>query len=465
MEFLEKQKCLFVFKQVLDYFNKNFVVSEPVYDNTQPSKSIEKTIFKLFFHDYMLDLLPHTVNGIVYDFKSFDKKIFMTVIGRMWPQSQYKFVNELDYISTMKSVNFQVEPYTLSQKKLFNDILDDYIGYLLATKKKNKYVIDTRYLQQFEIREGYSKLDCIIYLDDTMHFDYCKINGQKRIDDLAIRECITAITTIVTLEKHAFKVHFLISDKFNILLNTVDKTSPIYRILIPVTNNPYQINESASITLLGQTGFCYWFNFTRNGLTQYHDYVKQNFKIRDFLIPKQFPGKSAINQHQHLWFNCIRKFVSKFLSIQHIYNYDDFINLLQENYDGIYEKSKTKLENIIDICSMMIYNNIAHECYSNPKISKLPQNPYKLSSSWKQNDSSNLSDKINNLREQTNVNIISYKTGLEAIRMDDERWINMCCVNSKEKQIYRKFLIDISQLDIPEDAILHPKNISSSVSY
>ena len=36
--------------------------------------------------------------------------------------------------------------------------------------KKHKYVIDTRYLKQFEIREGYSKLDCVIYLDKKMKF-------------------------------------------------------------------------------------------------------------------------------------------------------------------------------------------------------------------------------------------------------------------------------------------------------
>jgi hypothetical protein len=389
----------------------------------------------------------------------------MTIIGRMWPQSQYKFVNELDYITTMKSVNFQVEPYTLSQKQLFDDFIDNYIGYGLVTQKKNKCVIDTRYLQQFEIREGYSKLDCIIYLDDAMHFDYCKINGQKRTDDLAIRECITSITTIATIEKHLFQVHLLVSGKFNLLLATMDKTIPIYRILIPITNDLYTGNECASIALLGQTGFCTWFNLTRNGLKQYYEYVNKFFKIRDFLIPKQFPGESEVHRHQHLWFNCIRKFVNAFLSIQPRHNYDDFIKLLKENYDGIYDKNKTKLENITDICTMMIYSNIIHECYSNPKISKLPQNPYTLSTTWKQNDNSNISDKINNLGEQTSVNFVAYATSLEAIRMDDERWINMCCVNSKEKQIYRKFLIAISQLDIPEDAILHPKNISSSVSY
>ena len=120
---------------------------------------------------------------------------------------------------------------------------------------------------------------------------------------------------------------------------------------------------------------------------------------------------------------------------------------------------------MIDICAMMIYSNIIHECYSNPKISKLPMNPFTLSTTWKENDSSNISDKINNLGEQTETNFIAYATSLESIRLDDKRFINMCCVNEEEKQIYKDFLIAISKLDIPEDAILHPKNISSSISY
>jgi hypothetical protein len=465
MDYLEKQKCLFVFKSLLYYKKADSVIHQPVYDNTQPSKSFEKTVFNLIFHDSMLDLIPHTKYGTLGDFKLRNKIIVLTVLGRMWPHSNYKFVNETDYIDTMKSVNFQTEPSELSQRDLFDDFISNYIGYGLVTKNKNKYVIDARYLKQFEIREGYSNLDCVIYLDEKMKFDYCKIKGQKRTDDFAIRECITAISTISTIEKHAFQIHFLITDKFNLLLNTVDKTNPVYRILIPITNKPYTVNEYASISLLGPTGFCVSFNLTRKGLGQYYEYTKQKFKIRDFLIPKELPGQSAIHKHQHLWYECIHNFVKEFLLIQTELDCDDFIKLLNKNYDGIYDDTKTKLENMIDICAMMIYSNIIHECYSNPTFSKLLTNPFTLSTTWKENDSSVISDKINNLGEQTEVNFIAYATSLEAIRMDDERWVNMCCVNDDEKVIWQTFRTAISKLEIPDDATLHSKNISSSVSY
>jgi hypothetical protein len=374
-------------------------------------------------------------------------------------------MNELNYITIMKSVNFQIDSYTLSQKHFFNNLIDNYIGYGLVTQKYNKYVIDTRYLQQFEIRDGYSNLNCVIYLNDKMHFDYCKIDGKKRTDDFAIRECVTAILSIITVEKHLYQVHLLISDNFNLLLNEIEKTNPIYRLLIPITHNPYNVNEIASIALLGQTGVCNWFNFTRNGLEQYYEYTKQNFKIRDFLIPKELPGESINHKHQHMWYNCIHNFVNDFLSNQSQLNCNYFISLITVQYDGIYDETKTKLENIIDICTMMIYLNIIHECYSNSKLSKLFMNPYTISTSWKYNDSQNLGDKINYLSEQTSVNFVSYATSLEAIRIVDDRWINMCCVNETEKIIYTNFIKDVLNLNIPNDAILHPNNISSSISY
>ena len=300
MEYLDnfkKQRSLFVFKQLLSFYNANFIVLDPVYDNTQPSKSTEKTIFNIIFQDSMLKLVPHTVYGTMLDFKSIIKTMVNIIVGRFMPISTYKFVNELDYINTMKSVDFKVEPSTLSSRQLFNSQLDIYYGYGLVSKKGNKYVIDTQYLKTFEIRKGYTNLDCIVYLNDKLQFEYCEINGVKRLDDLAIRECITAMTMIGTIEKHLFEIHFLISDKFNSFLNKMNKSNPIYRVLIPMTNDPYSINETVSIALFGKSGLCSYYNLTIKGLKQYYKYTKQNFKIRDLLIPKDIKGESTIHAH------------------------------------------------------------------------------------------------------------------------------------------------------------------------
>ena len=88
---LEKQKCLFIFKTLLNYFNTNVVLPVEVYDNTQPSKSVEKTIYNLIFHDFMLELCPHILKGTIYDLKSTARAILSTIIGRFWPTSTYTF--------------------------------------------------------------------------------------------------------------------------------------------------------------------------------------------------------------------------------------------------------------------------------------------------------------------------------------------------------------------------------------
>ena len=91
----------------------------------------------------------------------------------MWPTSTYKFLDETDYINTMKSANFEVVQSNLLIKDLFNKFIDDYIGYGLITKNNSSnYIINTHYLKQFEIRDGYSHLDVIIYLDSDLPIIY-----------------------------------------------------------------------------------------------------------------------------------------------------------------------------------------------------------------------------------------------------------------------------------------------------
>ena len=78
------------------------------------------------------------------------------------------------------------------------------------------------------------------------------------------------------------------SSSMNHLAKLLQKImNPIHRLLMPVAHSPYKINESASISLLGKTGACQWFNFTRKGLGQYFAHVKRTFLIRDVLIPNR----------------------------------------------------------------------------------------------------------------------------------------------------------------------------------
>ena len=345
-----------------------------------------------------------------------------------------------------------------------------FLGNVVSHMESHRHVIDARYLQQFEIRPHYSPLDVMVVLNGDLHFDHCRISGVKRTDDLAIRECITTVFTMATLDRHLFTIHLLISDQFNMILaSSLPPTHPMYRLLMPIAHSPYKVNESASISLLGETGFCQWFNFTRKGIGQYFAHVKRTFRIRDVVIPnRRLHGLSTVHKHSIIWYRRIQRFVSQFLAIQTAESLecDDFLHQLTATYHGIVDESKSKIVNIRDICTMMIYAcSIQHELYSNPTFSKLSTNPFCLSTTWKQSDDTALTDKINNLGEQLEVNFIATVTANEGIRLDDERWVDMCCVSHAEKRIYKAFHNSIAMLDIPEDAILHPKNISSSVRY
>jgi hypothetical protein len=160
--------------------------------------------------------------------------------------------------------------------------------------------------------------------------------------------------------------------------------------------------------------------------------------------------------------------VSRFLAIQtpESLECDDFLHQLKATYTGIVDESKSKTTNLRDICAMLIYAcSIQHELHANPRFAKLSTNPFVLSTTWKQSDSTAIIDKINNLGEQLEVNLMATVTASEAIRLDDKRWVEMCCVSHAEKRVYTAFHNSIAKLDIPEGAILHPKNISSSVRY
>jgi hypothetical protein len=452
-----------MYKEILNLYD-NLKGTITTYDDNQPTKNAMTKFLKyIFFDDSVINILPRIKNGLSNS--SIQILFFNNILGNYLQIPNIPFNNETDFLKKTQNLFVKAQKSNQSQQDFFDNFLDKFIGYDMITYKKNKCVIDMRYLSQFEVKKGYSTLNCIVYLDDKHKFDYCKINGQKRTDDFAIRECLTAIITIITYEHHLLNVHLIITDNLNILLDTLDKKNFIYRLLIPTKNDVYSVNEMSLITLFGKTGMCDWLNFTRNGIIQYCEYVKQNFNFRRFLTPCKIQGESSLQKHKQMWFNCIHGFVGKFLDVQPNIDCDRFINLLGENYKGIIDETKSDKENINDICTMIIYSNIIHEVYSNPALVNVMYNPFIISTTWKENDSSKLTDKINNLDEYIKSSFIYYVTDREAIRQDSSIWIDKCCINENEKKIYNEYLTAISRLNIPVDAILYPGNISSSISY
>lgn len=472
MEQIQKNICLNVFKEVV-YLLRIFYSPSLFYDPTKPTKSIDKEILKFLFYDGMLyKYIPHATNGeIVYNLSNIISHIIFCISGRFWPQSTYTFVDQTDFIKLMKSSGFKVKSIKTSQRELFNNVLNNYLGYDLVTKDNENYIIDTRYLDKFELRQGYSKLGMVIHLDKDLKFESVNIAGKTRHDEFAIRRCLTAIFTIITIEHHFVNTH-TVSDKLNVLLHQIDNKSAIFRVLKPFTHDAYRPGERGAIVLMGQTGLFSSFNFTRQGFEQYYEHATKNFNFSEFLTPRIFPGESNVNKHKIEWFNCIKDFVANFL----YENKDDltteegdkFLELIEETYPNITYpagKSGTNLDKIIHICTMIIYINIKHECFSNSKLNCLVMNPFAISLTWKNgNKNTPLNKRISNLSEQTLLIGVSTSTSLDGLMLIDKRWIEMCCVTPQEKEIYREFFQSVEKLGIPKGSVLHPSNIGCSVS-
>jgi len=352
------------------------------------------------------------------------------------------------------------------------------VGYLLfEPTANNTFILNTYKLSKYEIRKGYSNLKTAVCLNADLSFKYCEV-GDKRYFanspeiDFAVRECMTAIITLITLEKHLFGMHYLVVDKMNTLIEVnLSQTHPVRRLLGMYANKPYITQENSVLSLLGTRGVPLVFNLTQNGVMNYleeystnHDFRKEMYVVEHL---EHFSNKN-INGDMKLWWSCIHKFVKEFIEL-HAHAMKDsettqFLDSLKTEYNGICGQETSYLTNLIDICTMVLFSNIIHELYSNTTLGLLVCNPFLLSSTWKENDSNNLVDKINTLSEQLVINIILTATKPESIPIGSDMWENMFAVGEMERNVFRDFRTSIGELQISETSILHPKNISSSIS-
>ena len=468
-------------KFILNYFKQVTVIINKQLDNskllikTPLIKSIKNNIIRSVFFDNLISNIPHTYVSTVSD--DILKLILLNLDGNHFVVSDYKFKNEKDYICLLKETNYTLYD-TLNNKsglEIFYEMIETKIGYLLIDKINNDYIIDTTELSNYEIRSGYTNLHFKIYLKiQNNNFIVDKIinNGKtyhknNNKFDLKIREANTAIVTLFTIREHAFKIHFLVSDKINMLIEThLSENNIIRSILNSFAIMPYVANEAATFALLGKTGFSLMSNLTQKGILNYYKDTIKKFKIRDmFNISKikSFPNKN-INNDMLLWYDCINNYVSEYLDLFVIDNETkSFMSVLEKEYSGIFLEEQTDKQNLIDICSMIIFTPVIHELYSNLKIARTFSNPYIISSSWKKNKSGKLNDKINNLSEQLRTNIMALSTLFEAIPMNSSQWVNDA--PNDKKNIVKKFIKNIGELPIQIGSIIHPKEISTSISY
>ncbi len=172
-----------------------------------------------------------------------------------------------------------------------------------------------------------------------------------------------------------------------------------------------------------------------------------------------------------LWWECIHNFVKNCISVSEndiktdFFENINFINILQAEYANqlIYSSNTESnlINNLIDICTMIIFSNIQHVIMLNPTVLKILSNPFILSSTW------NISDHINNLSEQIVSNYISFNTHFrgEALNQDWSKSDIGRHMNELSKSIFKQFQTNIQNLPINKNSILYIDNVGSSITY
>ena len=478
MSWLTKRVALFVFKPIISVLSTKKTTGGFLNTPLQPSS---RDCFSNLFLDNKIHSVYHTKYGILSNRTHLVDMIANKFLGHLFPYSKYTFTDERDYINTMASVgffDFKKFDNSVSPVDQLMHFFQKYVGYFMFEPSDNDtFVLSTKKLSKYEIRPGYSTLNTLVCLNKDLSFKYCEVGEKRYLSDspgieFAVRECMTAIITLLTIEKHLFNIHMLVNDKMNTLIEiNLTESHPIRRLLGMYANRPYIQQEFATLSLFGLRGLGSSFNLTQKGILDYlTDYsashnIRKELYVADHL---NLFSNENISGDMKLWWECISKFVSEFVKLNSymIANPETkmFLNQIKKEYPGICGAETDNLKNLCDICSMTLFSNIIHELYSNNTLGLILCNPFALSSTWKSNESSNLSDKINNLSEQLMTNIVLTVTKPESIPMGSELWETKFAKTYEERKVFSDFRTSIGDLQISETSILHPKNISSSIS-
>ena len=356
-------------------------------------------------------------------------------------------------------VLWRVAPCTTTPLQTLELLVDRCFG-VLATTSDAFSGIDLTHLSRFERRVGYADLGVRIHLADgrVAAVDVPDASsGSRRAaldDDRAIRQCTTALLTSATVEAHLAHTHLALSD--------VPNPHAVRRLLLPLTNKPFLGNETAVPFLLGPRGFCAWTNFTQRGILDLVAHATASLDPSWLLLGHAGECGSAA-AHMQAWRACVRAHVRAFLALHPGIERDrdaaSFVAAFRA-FPRIHERT------LEGVCTMALLVSVAHESFSNPWSAPYVTNPFTASYVWRDAPAAApLASHLPTLAEQLRVNATKFSSMREAARIDAPAWVERCCVTADERAAYAAFQRSVAALDIPPDAVLHPTNISSSVSY
>ena len=286
----------FIFKQFIKLHEKQI-------DNTDSSKpkplSSNKFIRSLCFNEERLNMLPHTKIGTIITFSKLRQVMLLQIIGNYFPNSSLQIMDEDKYNDDMLNMKFTVMKHSKEGDELywFEQFLD-IIGRQIIEwdELESHYCISTKGLSKHEIKPGYAKLDTQMIFEkkgplNKMILVNIVINGETRnIDDgFAIRHCMTAIFTKLSIKQHLIGTHMMMASGINCIIESkLTNDHPIRRLLGMYSISPYFANEVSTVSLLGKTGLSLNFGFTHRGLFDYISISKEMFNIRkEFYRPSQ----------------------------------------------------------------------------------------------------------------------------------------------------------------------------------
>jgi hypothetical protein len=444
------------------------------FDDEPPSRSFfRRAVSALVFDPALLALVPHAALGTVSSLAHLP--LYALTLPNMVYPLLYStdLTSEAAYLELMRPfVIWRIAPCATTPIQTLETLIDRCFG-VLATTSDALTGIDLTHLSRFERRVGYADLGVRIHLADgrvaAVDVPSDGSVGRRRAaldDDRAIRRCTAALLTSATVEAHAASIHFALSDRICTLVRALPEKHAARRLLLPLTNKPFFVNETAVPFLLGPRGLCDWTNFTQRGILDLVAHATATLDPSWLLLGHAGEcGSSAA--HVQAWRACVRSHVRAFLHLQPGIERDRDAASLVAAFARAFPRLQEQERTLEDVCTMALLVPVVHELLSNPWIATYFTNPFTASFIWR--DASNgrepLASHLPTLAEQLRVNVTTLASMREAARIDSPEWVERCCVTADERAAYAAFQRSVAALDIPSDAVLHPTNISSSVSY
>jgi hypothetical protein len=457
------------FARVVHLYTAALAVLQPAFafDDTPPSRSIfRRAVSALVFDPALLALVPHAALGTVSSIA--DLPLYALLLASAAYPLLYArdLTSEAAYLELMRPFAlWRVQPCATTPLQTLEALIGRCFG-VLATTNGTFTGIDLTHLSRIERRAGYADLGVRIHLSPSDgRVVACELPGGVHAapdDELAVRQCTSALLTSTMIEHHLAQIHLALSDRTCTHLLSVPKSHPVRRLLLPLANHAFFANETGVPFLLGPRGFCVWTNFTQSGVLDLAAHATRTLDPAWLLLGHAGEcGEVAVQMHA--WRACVRAHVRAFLHLHPAIERDRHAVAFARSFVSPSLPTPT----VEDACTMALLVPVAHEIFSNPWSSTFVTNPFTAASFvWRDAPSTApLLSHLPTLAEQIFVNATRHSTMREATRLDSPVWIDRCCATVEERAAYADFARSIAALNIPPDAVLNPANISSSVSY